>query len=228
LRARVHASACESQALAVLRDASGVPEEGVLPVGLVGRRRARLIAVARGEAEAEALKRRPRGLEEGLREHARHQVLRVVGVGRRARSIGDAVHGRELVLEHAFAEVPLEHHAEVAVGSQLSRKPALDECERRRRLETLEAERGLELAALNLREREVLQVDVSVLQRRRRATEVRHDPEVDVLEQRAFDVQTRAPQCEGLARCGRALVGEGAAVGVQVAADAQAEARLVG
>src|SRR5262245_17682378 len=177
-----------AEAVVVRLGARDVLEEDRLPGGPVRRRRrARiLIAVVEGDTHAEAGEPAPGAVLEGLDEDAAVEVLAVAVVHHGAAPVRDAVHVSELVLEEPLPEVSVQHHAEVAVRDQVDRERALDEAERRRRLEPLEAEGGLELPGLQVREREVAEVDVGVLQGEGARGEVRHDPEVDRARERAL------------------------------------------
>ena len=91
-------------------------------------------------------------------------AVAIVDVG--ARAIRDAVEDAGPVGETVLHEVAVQHRADVAVAGDGGREGALDEGQRVRRDEPLDAERLFLLADAQLGERTEAQIDVRVLENR--------------------------------------------------------------
>ena len=114
--------------------------------------------------------------------------------------------------------MPTSRFGTSAVGSARSMNRHV-----RRRQQPLLAERRLLLAGAQVEDLGEARVEVGVLHHRGAAAEVRHDPEVEDLEERRLDDGTRPPQQERVDAAVVVVAAVVAAVGVQVAADAEAE-----
>ena len=161
-------------------------------------------------------------LLEGRQEDAACQVLAVVQVHVDAAAVGRAVGERAGVAHDAAREVAVDHDAHVTIRHEGRRERALDECDRRRGLQALQADGGLELPHTHLELRRWLEVEPGVLQHGDATSEVGHQAELEVPPERALQDRPHAPQREGVDRQRSLVAREEAAVELDVAAQLQA------
>ena len=192
-----------------------------LPAGAVGGQRTRLLAGGAGDPEPEVLEEGAASPER-RHEHAAREILAVVQVAVDAAAVGRPVEDARRVGEDAARELAVDLDPEVAIRDDRGRERALDEVDRRGRLQALEAHGRLVLADLDLQPRRGLEVQPGVLEHRDASAEVGHHAKLEVAAERALQDRPHAAQGEGVDR-ERALVArEEAAVELDVAAELQA------
>src|SRR5690606_915215 len=165
------------------------PAEERLLIGVAKRRerrslrRAVHVAVGSRDAESQAAQREALGCAERLNEQARGVVARsvdlCVALCIAGASVDDAVVDAQRILQALAERFACELQAQIAVGNERSRKPALYESHIIGGDETLEADRNLELAHGERRPRPQPNGAVSIEYDRPAAGEIGRQPEIE-------------------------------------------------
>src|SRR5206468_11709079 len=142
--------------------------------------------------------------------------------------VGNAVENARHIVQDAAKQVAVHLDAKIAVGDQIVRQPALDKGKVQLLLQPFQAEWSLEFPYAQFYLRKEAGVHIGILEDEPASREIRHESEIEIPRQRAFEEKPRDANGERARRSVGCIAGKESAVGLEMGTHFQIEVTVWG